>query len=266
VAGIGAHLPDWLTSSTGYRTARAVWHRRPRRLTVAQRRGRLYDQLTVEIMASVLERDSVCIDVGASTGALLRHMCELAPAGRHLAFEPRPGAAEHLQAQFPTVRVYAVALAAEAGESEFTLVASNPAYSGLRPRRYDRPEKLETITVPVCRLDDLVPDDLPITFMKIDVEGGEVGVVNGALKTLRRCKPLVAFEHGGGWATANYGTHSGMLYDLLASAGLQISLLDDWMNRRPPLSVERFIASIETDHEYFFLAHPPRGTARKATS
>ena len=158
----------------------------------------MYDNLTIEVMRRVLRPDSNCLDIGASTGALLQSMCDLAPQGRHFAFEPRPEAAEELQSRFPRVTVHAVALAAETGVAPFTLVVSNPAYSGLKPRRYDRPEQLQTIEVPVRRLDDLVPPDLDVAFVKIDVEGGEVGVLQGGMSTLRRCRPVIAFEHGGG--------------------------------------------------------------------
>lgn len=207
-------------------------------------------------MRRVLRPDSNCLDIGASTGALLRYMGELAPHGRHIAFEPRPDAADLLRSQFPEVTVHAVALAAEDGEAPFTLVVSNPAYSGLRPRRYDRPEQTQTITVPVRRLDELVPADLPVAFIKIDVEGGEVGVLQGGVETLRRCQPIIAFEHGGGWTTEQYGTHSGMLYEVLKDAGLQISLLDDWLNDRPSMTPDDFVRSMHVGHEYFFLAHP----------
>jgi FkbM family methyltransferase len=226
-------------------------------LTDAERHGRRYDELTVEVMRQVLRPDSNCLDVGASTGALLRSMCELAPRGQHLAFEPRPDAAEQLRVQFPGVTVHAVALAAEDGEAPFTLVVSNPAYSGLQPRRYDRPEQTRTITVPVRRLDELVPTDLDVAFIKIDVEGGEVGVLQGGAETLRRCRPIVAFEHGGGWTTERYGTHSGMLYECLKEAGLEISLLEDWLNHGPSLTPDDFVRSMHVDGEFFFLAHPP---------
>ena len=259
---VGSHLPSWLTASAPYRAARRAWHARPRRLTDSERRGQLYDELTVEVMRRTLRADSNCIDIGASTGALLQYMCELAPQGRHLAFEPRPDAAEELRSRFPDVTVHAVALAAASGGAPVTRVVSHPAYSGLKPRRYDRPEQLKTIEVPVHRLDDLVRSDLAVAFVKIDVEGGEVGVLQGGMETLRRCRPVIAFEHGGGWTTEQYGTHSGMLYELLNDAGLKVSLLDDWLNDRPPLTPDEFVRSMHVDHEYFFLAHPPRPDGR----
>jgi FkbM family methyltransferase len=266
VAGVGDHLPGWLTSRAAYKAVRTGWYALPRRLTPAQRQGRRYDELTISVMRAILERDSVCVDVGASSGALLQQMCALAPAGKHHAFEPLPTMAAELQARFPAVQVHAVALADTNGESEFVHVVSNPAYSGLRVRRYDRPdERLETITVPTRRLDDVLPADAPVSFMKIDVEGGEYGVLAGGLGTLRRCKPVVAFEHGGGWTTENYGTNSGMLFELLHQAGLDVSLLEDWLGGRPSMSVAEFINAQMVNGEYFFLAHPPLRHRRSTT-
>jgi hypothetical protein len=40
--------------------------------------------------------------------------------------------------------------------------------------------------------------DLPdVSFVKIDVEGYELPVLEGAEKTIRRCRPLILVEQGG---------------------------------------------------------------------
>jgi FkbM family methyltransferase len=259
MTGVGEHLPGWLTSRGVYKAVRAGWYALPRRSTPAQRQGRRYDELTVQVMRRVLEASSVCVDVGASSGALLQQMCALAPDGKHHAFEPLPSMAAALRDRFPAVEVHAVALADTNGESEFVHVVSNPAYSGLRVRRYDRPnEQLAKITVPTRRLDDVLPPDLPVSFIKVDVEGGEYGVLAGGIETLTRCKPVVAFEHGGGWTNESYGTNSGMLFELLQQAGLEVSLLDHWLAGRPEMNAEEFVHAQTVGGEYFFLAHPPR--------
>jgi FkbM family methyltransferase len=259
VAGIGDHLPGWITSRVAYKAARAGWYALPRRLTPAQRQGRRYDELTIKVMSAVLKPDSLCVDVGASSGALLQQMCELAPLGRHHAFEPLPAMAADLRERFAGVEVHAVALADTNGQAEFVHVVTNPAYSGLRVRRYDRPnERLESITVPTRRLDDALPADTPVSFIKVDVEGGEYGVLAGGIETLARCRPIVAFEHGGGWTNERYGTNSGMLFELLQQAGLEVSLLDHWLAGRPAMNAEEFINAQAVSGEYFFLAHPPR--------
>ena len=77
--------------------------------------------------------------------------------------------------------------------------------SGLRERIYDKPTRLESITVSVRTLDAL---NLPLSslkFIKIDVEGGEYDVLRGARGCIKRCKPVITFECGES-AFVNYGT------------------------------------------------------------
>ena len=123
--------------------------------------------------------------------------------------------------------MHEVALAAGTGVSEFHHVVTNDSYSGLRGRRYDRPrESVEVISVATARMDDVIPADLPIAFVKIDVEGGELGVLAGAQRTLARWAPVVVFEHGLG-AADYYGTRPEDVYAALSDVELTVSLWID---------------------------------------
>ena len=178
-----------------------------------------------------------------------------APDGHHVAIEPLPELAAGLRADFPAVEVLELALSDRSGRHEFLRVATAPAYSGLRLRPLPRPdERVEPIEVVVRPLDELVPADRAIRFVKIDVEGGEVDAVRGGRATLTRTRPYVVFEHGAR-AAAAYGSTSAELFDLLVGEiGLDISLLDDWLAARPPLRREQFVA----EKNFVFLAHPAR--------
>ena len=70
------------------------------------------------------------------------------------------------------------------------------------------------ITVEVERLDDALPDAFRPAFIKLDVEGAELEVLQGALETLKAYRPVVAFEHGFGSAD-HYGTDPGDVHALL---------------------------------------------------
>lgn len=97
-----------------------------------------YDALTLKIMRRSCTPTSNCLDVGASVGEILRFMVEVAPGGRHFAVEPLPHFATTLRADFPGVIVWEAAASDTAGRAEFVHVVSNPAYSGLHERPYDR--------------------------------------------------------------------------------------------------------------------------------
>lgn len=214
------------------------------------------DQLAVEIMAKLLKKDSNCVDVGCSAGRLLEQMVRHAPRGRHWAFEPIPDSADRLRKSFPSVRVVQMAVSDEPGEVEFNYVVSNPGYSGLRPRDYPRPdEEIRKLRVKTDTLDNVLPRDVEVDLLKVDVEGAELQVFRGARRLLREQQPVVLFEHGRG-AADHYGTTPEMIYDLLVGeCGLRISLLGDFLRDNPPLSRDNFAAQFQ-GLNWNFVAHP----------
>ena len=166
------------------------------------------------LVAWTVPRDGHCIDVGAHAGEILAELVRVAPDGRHIAYEPLPALASELQAAFPAVDVRAKALANENGERAFTHVVGNPGWSGFRQRPTPHAEAFVPMTVEVERLDDALPDSFRPAFIKIDVEGAELEVLQGALETLKAYRPVVAFEHGFGSAD-HYGTEPGDVHSLL---------------------------------------------------
>jgi FkbM family methyltransferase len=188
------------------------------------RRRVLRDEHAMRVaLATALRRDSNAIDVGANQGDTLAMILAVAPAGRHIAYEPIPGLARQLAEAYPGVDVRNAACSEEAGSAEFTHVLNAPAMSGLRQRE-DLPahaSQVERLTVRLDKLDDALPEDYVPALVKIDVEGAELLVMRGAAETLARHRPFVIFEHGIGGADL-YGSKPGELFDLLDDAGLRI--------------------------------------------
>jgi hypothetical protein len=99
--------------------------------------------------------------------------------------------------------------------------------------------------VDVRRLDDLIPEGIPIAFIKIDVEDAQVGVLKGAANLLRRNKPVVVFE----CAPADLADCISPLDD----AGLRVSIPTDFAAgvQRPLSQVMRLA---DEHHEFYFVA------------
>ena len=134
-------------------------------------KGMRYDVETLHVMMKYLTLEMNCVDVGANEGEILREILQFAPEGTHYAFEPIPDLARKLQDEYPeNCKVYNVALSNQEGEISFNYVITNPAYSGFKARQYDRAEQAETITVRTARLDDLIPSDFKVDFIKIDLD------------------------------------------------------------------------------------------------
>src|SRR5262245_20104910 len=112
-----------------------------------------YDRDTERIMARVLRTDSCCADVGAHRGSLLEVMLQLAPRGRHFAFEPVPQLAAKLRRCFPRAEVHEVALSDVTGQDTFYHVVDDPGRSGLRRLpNVAADATVREITVPTRRL------------------------------------------------------------------------------------------------------------------
>ena len=216
----------------------------------------LYDYQTIEIMKRVLKRDSNAIDIGAFEGGMLRHMCRLAPEGAHIAFEPLPEKAAGIRRRCPRATVHPWALADSPSQASFTRVLEYPALSGLK-RRQDLPPgaHVQDLTVRTETLDRVIEPTHPVAFIKIDVEGGELGVLRGGMATLRRTRPVVVFECGLGGADL-YGTQPSEVFDLLAGLGLRVSLLEHWLQRGPCLMRQDFESQFTKSLNYYFVAHP----------
>jgi len=224
-----------------------------RRLLPAHVRADIRDtELLVALMEQLLEPDSDCLDVGAHAGSVLREMARVAPRGRHLAWEPLPAFAARLREVFPDLDVREAALSDRAGEREFAHVLADPGWSGFLARPTPSGSRVETISVRTERLDDVLPAGVRPAFVKIDVEGAEEEVLRGALETLRRHRPVIAFEHGAGSAD-HYGTTPEAIHRLLAGElGYAIHGLDG----DGPYDERRFAEIFAAGERVNFAAHP----------
>ena len=223
-------------------------------------RNEKYDRETKAILKRICNPDSVCVDIGSYEGEILEQMISASPKGKHIAFEPIPYNFEKLRQKFHNkAEVYPYALGSESKECIFHHVVSNPTYSGLQRREYKRNENIVEIKVHQKRLDEVLPDGIPVHVIKIDVEGGEFGVLQGAIGTLKKSKPYLIFEHGLG-GTDKYGVKPAELYALLVNdLGYRICLMQDYLqsSSTPGFSLVDFEDQFWGKKNYYFFAYHP---------
>ncbi len=138
---------------------------------------------------------AVTIDVGANCGLYTRR---LAPLSRKVhAFEPSHKMAELLRrTSAPNVSVHEIALSDEIGEAELFIPEDNHqlvyGLASLERRRAAPGQTLTSARVPMARLDAIVHEE--VAFVKIDVEGHELNVLNGAVELLENSQPVFLVE------------------------------------------------------------------------
>lgn len=139
---------------------------------------------------------SVALDVGANKGLYSWLLSRI--AADVMAFEPNPKMYTLLARSVPrNVETFEVALSDAAGEAELILpVHRNGRYSNqggsLQEIKYTSGKETSRWPVRQERLDAYGFTD--VSFIKIDVEGFELEVIDGAAETLRREHPAMLVE------------------------------------------------------------------------
>ncbi len=140
------------------------------------------------------------LDIGAHIGLYRVVMARrVGYSGRAISFEPTPGTSDALRRTIAlnslsqVVDVRGEAVTHHSGTVTFHdtadgLSIANSVMAGPRSKR--------SYAVPATTVDDVVGSvgDSPVSCLKIDVEGGEVGVLRGATQTLQHRRPAIALE------------------------------------------------------------------------
>ena len=231
-----------------------------KKLPVVITRNQQYDSQTKQIIRKVCTTHSNTVDVGTHHGDVLDVLLQHSPHGMHYGFEPLPGFYQSLLTKYQqqkNIVLFDLALSDVNGSSSFNHVTSNPSYSGIKKRNYDRAdERDETIEVRTARLDDvLLSQNKKIDFIKIDVEGAELSVLKGATELIKRDRPVIVFECGLGGSDV-YDATPAELYTFFADLGYSISLLKNYLNEEPALTKTSFEQQYYQKLNYYFVALP----------
>ena len=150
-----------------------------------RQRGAYDFEFDLNILREFVKEDSICLDIGANIGVLSLAMAALAPKGRIYSFEASKKAADACKktcAPYDNITVEE-AIIGQDGDAVTWVEDSRELSSS----HYISCGNSRTISI-----DSL---NLPrVDFIKMDVEGAEIDVLNGAASLLDRCKPPVIME------------------------------------------------------------------------
>ena len=163
-----------------------------------------------------LRASDTFIDVGANIGLhTIVAASIVGPTGRVISIEPHPRTAAWMRSNLQLngmewVDFHQVALGRESTRAGLTSLRQDDQ-NYLRQEGHD---------VAVRPLDEIVPADLDVDLIKLDVEGYEPAVLAGATATLRRTV-VVFFEVRDGFPQ-RHGFQPQDTFDLLEAAGFRI--------------------------------------------
>lgn len=143
----------------------------------------------------IVEPGGVAIDAGANLGFYsyrLASLCE-----RVIAIEPNTAISSELRDFDPgNIAIVSKAVSNRAGRAKLYVPQQNgralAGWASLDSGHLPGAERLVEIEVELCSIDSL--GAAPVSFIKIDVEGHEVEVLEGAEATIRRGRPRLLVE------------------------------------------------------------------------
>lgn len=185
-----------------------------------------YEPELSTIAAKFLAPDRDAIDVGANIGFYSVLLSGTLASGRVLAIEPNPKAYQRLQANLKRNNGTdkAITFPGIAGSSVKRNTISFPLgmeeYTTVGPLHGELGESAKTrVDVDETTIDLLVQQNtLDPAFIKIDVEGYEYEVLQGAINTIRASRPVILCELNDDMLR-QHGSSTGLLLELLRSHG-----------------------------------------------
>jgi FkbM family methyltransferase len=213
-----------------------------------------YEPVLQHALLEISRDCKLFIDAGANAGFYSIAVRAKSANCKVLAFECNPDVRQiflnNIQLNsISGIEVRSEALAESAGEAEFYVPRFTGSGGGsLRDLHIDE-GKAKTFRVSLLELDSLHLQS--VDLMKIDVEGAELGVIKGSLRSIEANKPTIFIELLRKWMKP-FGTVPGDLSDLLLGMGYMVfEVRDNEINK-----VEE--VSPDTSATNFMFVHPSR--------
>lgn len=195
-------------------------------------RGKLDRELP--LARRLIRSGSVVVDIGANTGLYAYAFGRTSPVE---AFEPLPDPARLLHAlatTLPRLRVHQVALSCRSGTATLYVPRGDDGSLISELARFTPVEgPHETAVVPLRTLDEYALGNLGL--IKIDVEGHELSVLEGARETIARERPVLLVEI----EQRHLSTNINDTFATFAALGYRGMFLDH-LGRRHPIDAFRY--------------------------
>lgn len=181
-----------------------------------------YEKVELEMVLRLMKNGGVFFDVGANIGWYTVNICKLMKDIKVFAFEPIPQTFIYLKKNLEingikNVKIYNFGLSDEEKTLTFYYYregSGNASSANLSASRH-------VIKIPclVKKIDDFVEGKkIKIDFIKCDVEGAELFVFRGGIKTINKDKPIISVEMLRKW-TAPFNYHPNDTIKLLGNIG-----------------------------------------------
>ncbi len=228
----------------------------------------IFDLIVTEAICRLLDAGETALDIGANIGqmtSLMRH--KAGPQGRVVSFEPHPQLFTELAAfvqpetrrsNAAPVDLYQLALSNQAGVALFDVGPAWAENRGLgKVAATQSAENGQKLKVRLATLDEILSPETQVGVCKIDVEGHESCVFQGAVRFFdeRRIRDLI-FE--------DLAENSNEMHHFLMERGFTLFALHSslWRPQLLPLTSDRVRFQVSDGANYLATLAPERAIRR----
>lgn len=188
-----------------------------------------------ELIMQLVLHCRVIVDVGANIGWYTLNFGKISNIDKIFAFEPIPHTFDYLKKHLElngigNAEIFNIGLSNEIGEKDFfwtTEETGSSSMANIRER-----ENIELVRCRLNTLDNFMSErEESIDFMKIDVEGAELFVIQGALSSISKFKPIIFSELLRKWS-AKFSYHPNDVISLLKNEGYAVFVACDGKLRK----------------------------------
>jgi FkbM family methyltransferase len=228
------------------------------------RRGH-WEPLETAVFIDLLKPGAMVVDAGANFGHYALTAANIVGSdGQVIAFEPHPKtfgllAANAALLSTDNLRAIQAGLSDTSGEITLYADAANPGGHSFFEWNVRRSDGIKE-TVPVYSLDAFLQKELPgkrLDVLKMDVQGFEMNLLNGARETITNHKPSVLCEITPEALQRAGSSHSELL-KFFNDLEYRMTLVDSEAQRLVPASFKALVTALtNTDAEYFDVLFQP---------
>ena len=237
------------------------------------RRGH-WEPLETKVFIDLLKPGGIVVDAGANFGHYALTAANIVGAnGQVVAFEPHPETYDLLAANaallaIENLRIVQAGLSDASGEITLYSDAANPgghSFFEWNVRQNEGDRK----TVPVYSLDAFLQNEFPgkrLDVLKIDVQGFEMNLLNGAKETIANYKPTVLCEVTPDALQRAGSSHSELL-KFFEDLEYEMTVIDSKVKKLVPTNFVSLVTALtDTDAEYFDVLFQPKLTGAAQTA
>lgn len=165
-----------------------------------------YEGDLISLADYFIEENTVIIDVGANVGFESLYFSRKYPNNPVYSYEPTAIPYNCLSKSkainsLDNLKIFKLGVGEKNGEVEIHAATEGTYNKGLASidSNFDLDDTFAKETIEIITLDDHVKESLRVSLIKIDVQGYEAKVLEGAIKLIEKNKPVIIYEHFEGY-------------------------------------------------------------------